>query len=109
MKIRNISCNLLYNYEKSNKNIIKLKNRNEIDKVSIVSNIMFKTMMQSEKRIKYSAYLISLLVDITYEKLLKNIKLATPELDKKYFVEKGEICDYIAEIDNTKINIEMNK
>lgn len=108
MKIRNTSCKLLYDYEKSRKNIISLKDRSEIDKVSIVSNTMFKSMLQSERRIKYSAYLISLLVDVSYEKLLKKIRLATPELEKKYFVEKGETCDYVAEIDNTKLNIEMN-
>ena len=51
------------------------------DKPSIVSDTMFKTMFQTEKRIKYSAY--SLLTKLKYEELLRNMKLITNELTKR--------------------------
>ena len=78
------------------------------DKPSIVSDTMFKTMFQSEKRIKYAAYLISSLTNLSYQNLLKNMKLTTNELPKKYQRTKGQRSDFVASINGTYINIEVN-
>ncbi len=79
-----------------------------IDKPSIVSDTMFKTMFQTEKRIKYSAYLISLLTELKYEDLIKNMKLITNELPKKKRNTKGQRSDFVAKINDAYINIEVN-
>ncbi len=76
------------------------------DKPSIVSDTMFKTMFQTEKRIKYSAY--SLLTKLKYEELLRNMKLITNELTKKRRNAKGERSDFVAKINGAYINIEVN-
>ncbi|MBQ3306626.1 MAG: Rpn family recombination-promoting nuclease/putative transposase [Bacilli bacterium] len=93
---------------------MNLKNRVEITKLkegekpSILSNTMFKTMFYHSDRIKYSAKLLSYYLDISYEDLLNNIKLVKNELDKEKNDSKEERCDYVCEIRNTKINIEVN-
>lgn len=77
-------------------------------KASIMSDVMFKTMFQNNNRLKYSARLLSYYLDISEEYLLKNIRLVKNELDKKNKDEKGERCDYVAEVNGTTINIEVN-
>ena len=69
---------------------------------------MLKTMFQNEKRIKYSAKFISYYLDISFEELLNNIHLSKNELDKDNEDKKGLRCDYVAYIDGTSINIEVN-
>lgn len=80
------------------------KNLEYKDKPSIVSDTMFQT----EKRIKYSAYLVSELTGIEFEELLKNMKLTTNELPKKKRKTKGERSDFVAKINGAYINIEVN-
>lgn len=78
------------------------------DKPSIVSDTMFKTMFQREERIKYSAYIVSKLTNLSYEELLKNMKLTTNELPKRKKDTKGQRGDFVAKIDDLYINIEVN-
>ena len=65
-------------------------------------------MFQNENRLKYSAKFLSYFIDLDYEVILKNIYLAKNELDKEKESSKGERCDYVAVIDNTSLNIEVN-
>ena len=69
---------------------------------------MLKAMFQNENRLKYSAKFLSYFIDLDYEVILKNIYLAKNELDKEKEFSKGERCDYVAVIDNTSLNIEVN-
>ena len=77
-------------------------------KISILSDTMLKAMFQNENRLKYSAKFLSYFIDLDYEVILKNIYLAKNELDKEKESSKGERCDYVAVIDNTSLNIEVN-
>jgi predicted transposase/invertase (TIGR01784 family) len=88
--------------------ILKLRELGEGEKVSIISDVMFKTMFQNSKRIKYSAKLISYFIDVSYEKLLNNLRLVQNDFDNEKYYSKGERGDYVAEIDGTHINIEIN-
>ena len=108
LKTRNYQYKSLYDLELSRKNRIELSELKEGEKITIFSDSMFKTMFQNENRLKYSAKLISYYVDIEYEELLKNIRLGKNELDKKKKKNKGERCDYVASINNSTINIEVN-
>ena len=94
----------LYNdFKVSTKNKVKLIKREELkegEKLSIVSNTMFKAMFFNEKRLKYSAKLFSY--------LLKNMRLSKNELDKDREINRELRCDFVAEIDNTYLNLEMN-
>ena len=112
VRIKDDKKKILYDYELSNDYIIKLKEYKDIkegkEKASLISDTMFKTMFCNEKKIKYSAKLLSLIVDVSYEDLLKNMRLAKNELDKDKIYTKGERCDYVAELDETYLNIEMN-
>ena len=65
-------------------------------------------MFQNENRLKYSAKFLSYFIDLDYEVILKNIYLAKNELDKEKEFSKGQRCDYVAVIDNTSLNIEVN-
>ena len=98
----------LYNLKISKLNKVELTKIKEGEKISIVSDSMFKTMFQNEKRKKYSCKFLSYFIDVSYEDLLKNLHLEKNELDKNKEKEKGLRCDYVAKIDDVKINIELN-
>ena len=102
----------LYNdFKVSTKNKVKLIKREELkegEKLSIVSNTMFKAMFFNEKRLKYSAKLFSYLLDVDYDILIKNMRLSKNELDKDREINRELRCDFVAEIDNTYLNLEMN-
>ena len=105
----NLDCIENYTVVKTDKkHIIKLRELKEGEKVSIISDVMFKTMFQNSKRIKYSAKLISYFIDVSYEKLLDNLKLVQNDFDNEKYYSKGERGDYVAEIDGVNINIEIN-
>ena len=105
----NLDCIEDYTVVKTDKNlIIKLRELEEGEKVSIISDVMFKTMFQNSKRIKYSAKLISYFIDISYTKLLNNLRLVQNDFDNDKYYSKGERGDYVAEIDGVHINIEIN-
>ena len=108
LKIRNYNEKLLYALKASKKNSVEITKLKKGEKASILSDSMFKAMFLNSKRIKYSAKFLSYYLDISYEDLLKNIKLTKNELDKDFKDTKGERSDYVAEVDGTKINIEVN-
>jgi len=109
IKIKNNSNNSLYNYPVNTDYTIKLDKLSVGEKISIFSNAMFMTMFENEARIAYSALLASYFIeDITFEELLKNIVLVKNELDKTHEKKKGLRSDYIAQIGNSKLNIEIN-
>ena len=87
---------------------VSLKPLEEGEKISILSDSMFKTMFQNENRLKYSCKFLSYFLDTTYEELLNNIHLAKNESDKRQEKDKNERCDYVAYIKGTYINIEVN-
>jgi len=108
LKLQNDYYELLYNKKVTKEYALTLNKIKKGEKISILSDAMFKTMFQTEERKKYSCKLISYFVDISYEELLNKIYLEKNELDKRKESEKGLRCDYVANIDETKINIEIN-
>ena len=109
IKIKNNSKGSLYDYKVNTDYIIKLDKLSVGKKISIFSNAMFMTMFQNEERLIYSALLASYFIeDITFEELLKKLVLVKNELDKNYEKKKGLRSDYVAQIGNSKLNIEIN-
>lgn len=106
--IKGLNKNYIYSLKISKEKAVEIKELKSGEKPSIVSNTMFKTMFYNTQRIKYSAKLISYFVDVSYDDLLKNIKLVKNELDKEYNDTKEERSDYVCDIDGSKINIEIN-
>lgn len=51
---------------------------------------------------------MSKLTNLSYEDLLKNMKLTTNELPKNKRDTKGQRVDFVAKIDDIYINIEVN-
>lgn len=51
-------------------------------KMSILSDSMFRAMFGNIERIKYSAKLISYIIDLSYEEVLENIMPCNTVLDK---------------------------
>ncbi len=108
LKLRDYNYKSLYDNIVSYKDSVKIEKLKEGQKPSIMSDSMFKTMFYNENRIKYSAKFLSYYLDIEYEDLLNNIKLSKGELDKDKERNKGERCDYVAIVNDIKINIEIN-
>ena len=109
LRVRGDNPNLLYDRKIIKEHAVEYRKLNkDVTKASIMSDVMFKTMLQNNSRLKYSARFISYYLDIEEDELLKSIKLVKNELDKKKLDEKGERCDYVAEVNGTTINIEVN-
>ena len=90
IELKDNKSELLYDKEISKKYKVNLRKIGENEKISIVSDTMFRTMFNNEKRIKYSAKLISYFLDIEYERLLNNIRLVKNDIDKESYSDKGE-------------------
>ena len=108
LQIKDYKMLKLYDMKESLKDRIPLDSLKEGEKISILSDSMMKTMFQNEERIKYSVKLLSYFLDISYEELLKNTVLVKNELDKKNEPLKNRRADYIANINGSIINIEVN-
>ena len=108
LQIKDYKMLKLYDMEESLKDRIPLDSLKEGEKISILSDSMMKTMFQNEERIKYSVKLLSYFLDISYEELLKNTILVKNELDKKNEPLKSRRADYVANINGSIINIEVN-
>ncbi|MBR2827739.1 MAG: Rpn family recombination-promoting nuclease/putative transposase [Bacilli bacterium] len=98
----------LSDLEVSYKDKIEFLDIEEGDKISLLSDNMFKTMFQNENRLKYSAKLISYLVEVDYEVLLSKLQLVKNSFSKKKSNEKNRSGDYVAEINGSFIAIEVN-
>ena len=108
LKVREEKFDLLYQRGVSRKNSIKFCNIDETKKISIISDSMFKTMIYNENRIKYAARLISFFIDVSYEELLKHLKLKKSDFNKEKEKEKSERGDFVADFNGTSIGIEVN-
>ena len=69
---------------------------------------MLKALFCNSKHLKYGAKFLSFFVDKNYKDILKTLKLTRNELDKDNIKMKAERCDYVAQIDDTILNIEIN-
>lgn len=108
VEIRNYKPKCIYDLTLSNKYAVEINKLKEGQKASIVSDTMFRTMFQNKNRIKYSVKLLSCILDVSYEELLKSIRLYKNDVDKEYNSDKNQRCDYVAEINGSYVNIEVN-
>ena len=108
LSLKNDHSKSLYDYDVNKTYAVKLERIKKGEKISILSDTMLKAMFQNHNRLKYSAKFLSYYLDISYEELLENISLSTNELDKEKENTKGQRCDYVANIKDTSLNIEVN-
>ena len=90
---------------------IKLKKTSELEsheRMSIMSDVFFKTMMLNEGRIKYSCKLLSYILNFEYEELLEKMRFTKNYFDKDVVKEKGIVGDFLAEMEDVEISIEVN-
>ena len=73
MKLKNHNLKCLFQESICKEYAVSLKPLEEGEKISILSDSMFKTMFQNENRLKYSCKFLSYFLDATYEELLDNI------------------------------------
>ena len=108
LNIKNYPIQLLYEQKVNTEYKVEIHSLKEGEKPSIMSDTMFKTMFFNQNRIKYSCKFFSYFLEVSYEDLLMNLKLVKNELDKEKEQTKGERCDYVALINDTYLNIEVN-
>ena len=77
-------------------------------KIPIISDTMFKTMINNTDRKQYASLLISIVLNKDYEEIYDNIELIKGTLDKEREIEKGREVDFICKVDNEYVGIEMN-
>ena len=109
IKLKEDNHKSLYELGVTRENIVELKRKiTKGEKISILSDTMFSAMFQNENRIKYSAKFLSYFIDVSYEDLLKNIKLSNNVSSNEKEYDKGTRCDYVARFDKTILGIEVN-
>ncbi len=111
LDLKNYKLDLLYNHSHKKDNKIKMIRPDEIgkgQKISIVNDGMFHSLLFNESRLKYSAKLLSFLIDASYEELNKNLKLDKESIDKEKESDKSSRVDYVGKINDTYLCIEMN-
>ena len=77
-------------------------------KIPIVSDSMFKTMINNESRMEYICYLLSALFDEDYNEVLNNTTFIKTELDKVKKEESKKTVDLLCKIKGKIINVEVN-
>ena len=109
LRPKDYDFNLLYDKPLDNKYRIKFPHKldRRSQKISCIEDSMFKTLIFSNERLKYSCRLLSELLDISYEELKENLKLDKNALDKLKKRDKNQNVDYVGRIYDTYINIEM--
>ncbi len=108
-QLKGVNYKTLHECNKNNAYKVEVyEKKKEGEKYTILSDAMFKAMFQNEARIKYSCQLLSYLFEVSYEELLKNLVLLKNEVDKNKKNDKASRCDYVAKIEDTYINIEVN-
>ncbi len=103
--------NSIYNLDN-----IKKVSHNKCDKITfetnefipITSDCMFKTIFGREENIKFPCYLLSYLIDMSYEELLNNLKFTKNETGKEKKEDSNYRQDLVVTLDDISINIEMN-
>ena len=92
----------------SSKGAYKLKERKKGDKIPIVSDTMFQTMINNEERKKYASYLIALSLNKSYDQVYESIIFVNNKMENEKEIEKRRTVDFVCKIDNEIIGIEMN-
>ena len=77
-------------------------------KIPIVSDSMFKTMINNESRMEYICYLISAIFNEDFNEVLSNTKFIKTELDKVKKEESKKTVDLLCKIKGKIINVEVN-
>ena len=77
-------------------------------KIPIISDTMFKTMINNTDRKQYASLLISIVLNKDYKEIYDNIEFIKGTLDKEREIEKGREVDFICKVDNEYVGIEMN-
>lgn len=80
----------------------------EDDQISIVSDVMFKTMLCNSENKMYVCKLLSGLLDMPFEKIMENSDYYKNEFDKDIVTSKGERGDLVLKVNGDYISVEMN-
>ena len=92
----------------STKYSYKLDKLKDGEKISIVADSMFNAMLNNEDRKKFSAYLISMILNVSYDEIFNTLEFVNNKLDKNKSIEKNRTVDYLCKINDEYIGIEMN-
>ena len=99
---------IMLNRKISRKDAYRLSDIKRGEKIPIVSDTMFNTMLNNESRKKYAAYLIALTLNEDYEKIYSSLSFVKEKLDREKEIEKGKTVDFVCKINGDIVNIEMN-
>ena len=77
-------------------------------KIPIVSDAMFKTMINNESRMEYICYLIASIFNEDYNEVLKNTKFIKNNIDKYKNEESNKTVDLLCKIKGKIVNVEVN-
>lgn len=99
---------IMLNRKISRKDAYRLSDVKRGEKIPIVSDTMFNTMLNNESRKKYAAYLIALTLNEDYEKIYSSLSFVKEKLDREKEIEKGKTVDFVCKINGDIVNIEMN-
>ncbi|MCI9585668.1 MAG: hypothetical protein HFH45_03430 [Bacilli bacterium] len=92
-----------------NSNIEKLKEMKERGEVVPgCADCLFKTLLQQDELKGILVYMIGEITGIDKTYIDKNLRFVNTELPKDKYLEKGKITDLLIDIEDNRINLEMN-
>ena len=106
MKLKNTKIKMNFDRKVTEKESVartKLKNI-----IPITNDSMFKTLFSRKENIKFPAKLLSYIIDMDYENILKRIRFSKNETGKENQKDIAYRNDLVLEIDDTTINVELN-
>ena len=106
MKLKNTKIKMDFDRKVTEKDSVaktKLKNI-----IPITNDGMFKTLFSRKENIKFPAKLLSYIIDLDYEDILKRIRFSKNETGKENQKDIAYRNDLVLEIDGTTINVELN-
>lgn len=92
----------------SRENAYELKKLKKGERIPLVSDIMFHTMLNNESRKKYVSYLLSLLIHKNQKEIEENITFIKNKLDKENYYTSNKTVDFVCKVKDKIYNIEMN-
>lgn len=106
--IQNQIIRYLYDSKLTKEYVMSKEEQKGNNKYSILVDEMFKAMFVGESKKKNVCTLLSLIFDISYDELYRNIQSYNSELTKNSVYDKGSRSDLVTKIYDEIVHIEVN-
>ena len=106
IKLKDTKLDMKSNREVTSKDAVTKKKLKNI--IPITNDSMFKTIFSRKENIKFPSKLLSYIIDMEYDDILRNLKFTKNETGKEKQSDIAYRNDLVLELEDTTINVELN-